>query len=60
MRWRRRDREPDPDLVAAEAQVANLQTRAQAVVSVLRPRHERNHWREAIEEMVYAKGGRPT
>lgn len=37
----------------AEASVASLRVRAAAVTSTLDQRRARNHWREAIEEILH-------
>lgn len=48
LRRRHRDQPEDPALAGAEQHVTELQQRARRVESVLRPRHDRNHWGETI------------
>lgn len=43
--------DPNPDLLDAEYQVRRLEERAHRVERVLRPRHERNHWSETVDEL---------
>lgn len=49
--FRKRTEEPDPHLERAETHVANLVQRATRVERHLRPRLERNHWSETVDEL---------
>lgn len=54
MRWpfRRETTTPEnPALQEAEYQVRRLEERAHRVVGILRPRHDRNHWSETVDEL---------
>ena len=58
MKWlsrRRNDDTPDPDLREAEYMVRRLEERAHRVESILRPRHERNHWSQTVDELWRGK-----
>lgn len=46
------DREKMARLETAERQVADLRARGEAASTFLRDRHSRNHWREAVEQMI--------
>lgn len=46
------DREKMERLEEAERTLADLQARKEKAVTFLTERHERNHWREAIERMI--------
>lgn len=48
---RRREPGEDPALREAEDQVLLLEHRAHRVEQALRPRHERNHWSETVNEL---------
>lgn len=55
MKWRKRrdqDSVADGVLAEAEAEVSELRDRAQKAMQVLNDRANRNHWREAIEELI--------
>lgn len=39
-------------LESAERELRELQARGQKAVGYLKPRGDRNHWRESIEQMI--------
>ena len=50
--FRRETPEPEnPALQEAEYQVRRLEERAHRVERILRPRHDRNHWSETVDEL---------
>jgi len=54
MPWTFRRTTPEPEnpaLAEAERQVSQLEERAHRVVGILRPRHDRNHWSETVDEL---------
>jgi hypothetical protein len=49
------EQEHDAQLAQAEADLADLTARGEKAMRTLDTRQERNHWREAVEQMIQSR-----